>query len=248
MSYLKTLFGEFVDLKGYEDLAYADVCGMTICHSDKKCILDVKPYKNIDDKKIKALQDLFGRALNCGVVIKCDNSRCGFHKGCMELVIKVLKSHNPIANGYFNDAEYDLKGNSLTIKLKKGGVEVLKSENIDREIEKIIRDIFGFECEIIFNNGDFDTEKALESMQQKADEEVRRNAPVPAVKKQSVQSTTPVIKEGFPIYLNTQEPIYGSLIRTNNLQHLKDVTIESGSVTVWGEVFDLEIKETRDKK
>ena len=87
-------------------------------------------------------------------------------------------------------------------------------------------------------------------MQKKADEEIRRerNIPEPQVITQPDEPKPHVVKEGFPLYLETQKPIYGSLIRTGNLQSLIDVGIESGAVTVWGEVFSLEVRTTRDGK
>ncbi|MBQ5678186.1 MAG: PHP domain-containing protein, partial [Clostridia bacterium] len=60
------------------------------------------------------------------------------------------------------------------------------------------------------------------------------------------EGKTHIVKEGIPLYLETQKAIYGNIIRTSKLQKLCDISIESGAVAVWGEVFSLEVRTTRD--
>ena len=167
----------------------------------------------------------------------------GFRTEFMDLVVEILRDKLVVANGYFSGAEYTIQGRELKIDLKKGGKEILTSANCEKEIEKIIKGIFGVEYTItLCQDGDFNTELAVDTMQKKADEEIRRerNIPEPKLPTESGEPKPHVIKEGFPLYLETQKPIYGSLIRTQNLQKLCDVSIESGAVAVWGEVFSLD--------
>ena len=166
-------------------------------------------------------------------------------------VVEILRDKIVVANGYFNNADYEILGRELKVSLKKGGKDILLSANCDKAIERIIKGLFGVDYTVSFSQGeDFNTELALDSMQKKADEEIRRekNIPEPSVPAEPGEPKPHVIKEGFPLYLETQKPIYGNLIRTANLQKLCDVSIESGAVAVWGEVFSLDVRTTRDGK
>ena len=54
--------------------------------------------------------------------------------------------------------------------LKKGGKDILRASNVDDEISKIIREIFGVNLEVTFHQQDFDVEIALDSMQKQMEE------------------------------------------------------------------------------
>ncbi|MGN0569726.1 MAG: PolC-type DNA polymerase III [Candidatus Fimenecus sp.] len=250
MAIFKSLFDGIFDCENNLDIAAAEISGLSISRENGTARLKIKPYRKIGEQRIKALEEELSRALNVKMTVICDETQTGFRTEFMELVIDILKKNNVVANGYFNSAEYSLSNGELTVDLKKGGKEILLNAGCDKEIERIIRSVFGYECKVIFRQENFDTQTALAGMQEKADEEMRRahNIPEPTASAEPGKPKPHVIKEGIPLYLETQKPIYGNLIRTNNIMKLADVNIESGAVTVWGEVFGLDVRTTRDGK
>lgn len=250
MAIVKSLLGEYFDWEKNLDIAYADIVGLSVCYEKCSARLTIKPYKKIPQDRIAALEGELSRAANVNISIVCDETRMGFTTGHTDMLINILKSRNVVANGYFNGADYTLYGKELRISLKKGGKNILEGANCHTELEKIIRAIFGVDITVTFLQSEFNTESAIDEMQKKVDEEIRRekNIPVPTLTAEEGEPKPHVIKEGFPIYLETQKAIYGNLIRHSNLQHLRDVNIESGAVAVWGEVFGVDVRITRDGK
>lgn len=250
MANFKSLFDGIFDCENNLDIAASEISGLSISRENGTARLKIKPYRKIEEQRIKAIQEELSKALNVRMTVICDETRTGFRTEFMELVIDILKKNNVVANGYFNSAEYSLSNGELTVDLKKGGKDILLNAGCDKEIERIIRSVFGYECKVCFRQENFDTQTALAGMQEKADEEMRRAHNIPAPKEAASpgEPKPHVIKEGIPLYLETQKPIYGNLIRTNNIMKLADVNIESGAVTVWGEVFGLDVRTTRDGK
>ncbi len=251
MAIVKSLFGEYFDCTLNMDIAQAEIVGFSVSQEKMSAKLTIKPYRKIEEDRIKALESKLSGAVGVNIEVVCDESRTGFRTEFMSLVVELLRDKIVVANGYFNGAEYEIQGRELKISLKKGGKDILTSANCEKEIERIIKGIFGVEYTVTLSQEeDFNTELALDTMQKKADEEIRRekNIPEPQLPTEPGEPKPHVVKEGFPLYLETQKPIYGSLIRTNNLQTLSDVGIESGAVAVWGEVFSLDVRTTRDGK
>ena len=251
MAIVKSLFGEYFDCTLNMDIAYAEIIGFLVSQEKMSAKLTIKPYRKIEEDRIKALESKLSGAVGVNIGIVCDESRTGFRTEFMDLVVELLRDKVVVANGYFNSAEYIILGRELKITLKKGGKDILLSANCDKEIERIIKGVFGVEYTVtLCQEDDFNTELAVDTMQKKADEEIRRekNIPEPKLPTEAGEPKPHVVKEGFPLYLETQKPIYGNLIRTQNLQKLCDVSIESGAVAVWGEVFSLDVRTTRDGK
>lgn len=248
MAIFEELFGEYIDCKNYQDIAFAEICGLIPLENGTAARLKLKPYKKINDDRIKELEKKLFDALNVKILIACDESRIGFHTGYMDFVTEILKKRVVVANGYFNGAQYSLSGKELNIELKKGGREILVDAGCDKELENIIRNIFDFQCTVTLTQKDFDTEAALDSMQKKADEEMIRTANVsaPTVSHDPDKPKPHKVTEGIPLYLETLKPIYGNVIRASNIQKLNEINIESGAVTVWGEVFGFDVRTTKD--
>ena len=167
MANFKSLMGEYFDCERNLDIAVSEILGLAINESNRTAKLTIKPYRKIEEQRIKALETELSRALSVNITVECDESRTGFHPQFMDVVLEILKSKVYVANGFFNNADYTLSGNELRIDLKKGGKDILLSVECDKEIEKIIRGIFGFECKVTLVQGEYDAETAVDMMQKK---------------------------------------------------------------------------------
>ena len=248
MTTVNKLFGEFFNCDNNLEFAVAEIINFAISREKNSAELTIKPYRIIKEDRIKAFESTLSRATGVNIKVICDESRKGFTREYAELVIEILRDRVAVANGYFNNADYKVENGEFKILLKKGGKDILRASNVDDEIAKIIREIFGVNLEVTFHQYDFDVEIALDSMQKQMEElhnrQIAEENPQAAVTRSDGKPH--IVKEGIPLYLETQKALYGNIIKTSKLQKLCDISIESGAVAVWGEIFSLDVKTTRD--
>ncbi len=245
MKTLKSLFGEVIVWENFLQFAYAEIVSFNARLGDGTAVITLKPYCKIEEQQIKALENELSRAIDVNIELVCDFSRTGFTTEYLPMLISILREKNIVANGYFNDAEYQLDNGKLLVSLKKGGKEILEKADCHKDLEKLIYGIFNVHLNVCFAQNEFNTQEAVVEMQKKVDEEYRREK---GIFVDDGEEKPHEIREGFPLYLETLKPIYGNLCKGAKLQNLKDVNIESGAVTVWGEVFGLDVRTTRDGK
>ncbi|MBR2283772.1 MAG: PolC-type DNA polymerase III [Ruminococcus sp.] len=86
-----------------------------------------------------------------------------FGLDCMEVLVEQLKRVQPLVNGFFNDAEFSLTDDKLTIKLVHGGMDILIKERVGTALCQLIYNQFGkkiavdFEGSSELSNDEFDT-------------------------------------------------------------------------------------------
>ena len=151
------------------------------------------------------------------------------------------KQNFAAANGFLVDAEVQLDSGVFTIRLKQGGAEILEKAGIDRYTAKLLKEIFGIEAKVQFVSEKIDKDefnRVIEEVTLQKREE--NNQSVHPKKKTPVQDY-----EDLPISFTNAQPLYGNVIK-NKPKPLVDVSHEDGMVTVWGEVFSLDVRETRD--
>ena len=85
------LFGEFFDCKNNLDFGVAEIVNFAISRENNRAELTIKPYRTIEDDRIKAFEDELSRATNVNIKIICDESRKGFTTEYAELVIEIVK-------------------------------------------------------------------------------------------------------------------------------------------------------------
>lgn len=249
MALFKDLFGEKFSTDEYLDIAFSDIVSMEV--QGENAVFYINPYRELDENRLSQVAEEIAKSVGVSVKLISKNSRKGFLISYIDKVVSVLRERITVANGYFNGAEYSLNGNEIKIHLKKGGKDILENAECGKEAEKIIRLIFGFECVITFSEDEnFDSQSALNSMQQKADEEYKREHNIPDLPVSTADGTPKehIVIPGIPLYFETLKPLYGNLIRYKNMVALREINIESGAVTVWGRVFGLDVRVTRDKR
>ncbi len=245
MAKFKELFSEYINCDNYMDLAYAEITGMKI--SGDQMDLKIRPYCHIDDNRMDEVSKLLSKKSGAKITLSAQNDSSGFKTEYMDLVLAILKNRKVTANGFFKDAEYKLQGANLDILLKNGGKDILLGDACDKELAGIIHDIFKVEIKIsLIQDEEYNAANHLDSMQQKADEEYKREHNI--IDETLLSEKKHLTINGFPIYFETMKPLYGNNIRYQKIQHLRDIGIESGAVVVWGDIFELDVRNTKDKK
>lgn len=249
MALFKDLFGEKFNTDEYLDIAFSDIVSMEV--QSGNAVFYINPYRELDENRLSQVAEEIAKTVGVSVKLISQNTRKGFLISYMETVISVLRDRVTVANGYFSGAEYSLNGNEIKIHLKKGGKDILENAECGKEAEKVIKLIFGFDCVVVFSEDEnFDSQSALDSMQKKADEEYKREHNIPDLPVSAADGTPKehIVIPGIPLYFETLKPLYGNLIRYKNIVALREINIESGAVTVWGRVFGLDVRVTRDKR
>lgn len=187
-------------------------------------------------------------------------------------LIKELKRRNATLNGTFNDSAVRIEDKDMIITLRHGGMDMLQQKGIDKKLSALIKEEFGLHYHVRFDGVmtiDADSEAYIE--QQKINEEkVLReklleeqelyNMTMQAANahKASSKKAEPLpvqseieIREGTTLFPtcnpDSAVTIYGGHIK-GELFMLKNISAEVGKIVFWGEIFSIDIRDTRDNK
>ena len=176
---------------------------------------------------------------------------------CLPSVIERVRELDASVNGTFRDSTAELKDGKLILTLFHGGAELMQNRRTDQKISETVQEWFGVRVQVEFTgktklkHGD---ESVIERLHVEEEKKIRA-AVVEEVEryeasmKEQAAKRRISIREGqslMPqIIRETARPILGNLPRKEPIP-ISDATIEAGRVTIWGEVFDIESKETRD--
>ncbi len=181
-----------------------------------------------------------------------------FNETYLPNLIEAIKQAGAPVNGFFEGAQAVIEGNVLKINLTHGGKFTLTAGKTDLAIKRIIQKEFGISVEVEFCGV---TEVAAEhKIYQETMAEARKvlNTPIPLARVQGGQGTSKGEKapirtqkitfdfEGLAFEPDSLAVITGRAIKQRPMK-LADVTPESGNVVVWGDIFSIERRETRDK-
>ncbi|MFT9076300.1 PolC-type DNA polymerase III [Ethanoligenens sp.] len=191
-----------------------------------------------------------------------------------------LRAEVAAVNGFFDHCAPALDGNTLTIRLFCGGVELLTGAKCDKALARLIRELFGLHLDIML----VDEKKGLPDEMKTERPASRRDAPPPpweddappvrdddvpppwedAAPPEQEQPPAANAARGMAAASSSKQKVsrrsskgklpveitgvlFGRVVR-GEVQLLENVTQESGKVTVWGDVFGLDVRETRDGK
>ena len=188
-----------------------------------------------------------------------------------ELVTE-LKRRNASLNGTLNDVQVRSSDDTLIITLQHGGKDILLQKGIDKKLSALIKEMFGLTYRIRFDGVltiDAESEAYIEQ-QKTAEENILRQKLLEEQElhemtmkaanahKTSAKKAEPLpvpneieIREGATLYPScipeSAVTVYGGHIK-GSLFQLKNITPESGTIIFWGEIFSIDVRDTRDNK
>jgi len=171
-----------------------------------------------------------------------------------ELVCALREEGLP-ANGFFDGATAQMEGNKLTVTLPRGGAAFLQECNCAEKMSRTILDEFSLPVEVVLRDG----ENADAAAKSEWAEIIRRNqehlaeAARQAASAEAQESAAPQRKktraafdvEGLPLIADSMEMLMGRTIRNRPIP-LKEVNAETGYTVVWGEIFNVNRRESKD--
>ncbi len=193
------------------------------------------------------------------IAIERSFAESDFTKNCFREIFSHLSDENITLRGTFKDAEAELVGNKLIIELAHGGMDLLEAGNVDLRISEIVKLWFGLEISVEFTGKlsiDSADESVIEALrheeEKKRREKVAEEMAVYEAKLDSGPNKRRItVREGADIYPSilpeTAKPLIGGVPK-GKLTDIMDITQDTGSVTIWGEIFEITSRETWDKR
>lgn len=162
---------------------------------------------------------------------------------CAPMLIRAVKENIAAANGFLDSAEFGFADGSVSLTVPDGA-QLLIDAKAPEFLERFIDETFDKRVKVSINSGKtavtIDSPEYVEMQSKNVNIEIPKEAP-PERKKPKQEY------DDLPISLTNAKVIFGSKIKSKPVA-LKGVSIEDGNVTVWGSVFALQIRDTRDGK
>ncbi len=247
-----SLFGEYIDqgIAAYFDSATVESIEASL--SERSVSMLVSFPAPIDSAVIKKARTELIRVmnlhrLNLGIHFPPET----FDINYMTNFVKEIYEHFPASRTILEGATYNLNGDRLTVELAANGKDVLVNlgcdkfirQTIDRRFERLIA------VEFVGNASAQDDIKALEELQKKENQKLAVASPmanpvaaskVPAQKKPKEKTY-----DDLPISITNAKPLFGTPVK-GKPKPIKECLPEDGEVVVWGDVFSLETRESKD--
>ncbi len=156
----------------------------------------------------------------------------------LEDIAKELKSKNGMINGFLNGAGFSLNGETLSIDLKLGGIDIIENSGFVREFEKICKERFNREIKVSFTGKTVNDEPFIPP-------EPPKPKFTPAPKRSNVAAGEPIKtktrydeppSDGLPVYLDSAKPFYGRVDLETKPTPMIDIMADEQHLLVWGEV------------
>ena len=247
-----TLFGEYIDqsVAAYFDCATVESIEASL--AERSVSMLVRFPAPIDFSVIKKAREELIRVmslnrLDFGVHFPPESFDINYMTG----FVKEIYENFPASKSILEGAQYNLSGDRLTVELAANGKDVLVNLGCDKFIQKTVDRRFErlIKVEFVSNVTAQDDIKALEALQKKENEKIQTAAPMVnpvAVSKTPIQKK-PKEKtyEDLPISITNAKPLFGSIVK-GKPKPIRDCLPEDGEVVVWGDVFSLETRESKD--
>ncbi len=171
-------------------------------------------------------------------------------------VLLELRRRIPSLNGVVSDSTVELDDETLEVVLRHGGVEVLKSLGFFSELGKIIREEFGLNFTIGYSgvisissedDAYIENIKHYEETLRRKELIAQTEADVVPRDENAPSQTIEVRKDKFlypAIYPGSSRPLWGRIIKGKTVP-INTLSMDSGKVTVWGDIFNMETKVTK---
>ncbi len=171
-------------------------------------------------------------------------------------LVEELRRRGLCINGFFDNADAMFSDGLLTVKLAHGGYDLLKEMRVPEELVRIVSEEFSRTIEVAFEgclsvseqsktyqNSMKQARAENNAVRQQVAEQVKSAGPAGGAK----AKTAKVLFDAsdMPIETQSMSVVMGKAIKQKPIA-LDEVDAESGRVCVWGDVFSVIRRETRD--
>jgi DNA polymerase-3 subunit alpha (Gram-positive type) len=184
-----------------------------------------------------------------------------FCKESISSAIDYIVTSNMSLKGIFKDSEINIdeENNRVTIELAHGGGELLDHHEIRRNFSNQIKEWFDLSYEfdfcgksVISENNCTEINKAAESeIEKKRVETMDQVNLYESNLKDTTEPLSVSVRKGeylYPklIYASVRD-FYGHVVKKNILP-ISEISPDAGTINIWGEIFNIDVKDTRDNR
>ncbi len=166
-----------------------------------------------------------------------------FSDKCIPQLVRAIKENVAAANGFLENAKITVKDNIIEIFVYNGADILIESGTKDF-VSRYVKDTFGVLVAVEITGEASAKLDSPEYVQMQAD---GIKIEVPVEEDLSKPKEAKQEYDDLPISLTNAKVIYGSKIKSKPVP-LSGISIEDGNVTVWGKVFSLDMRDTKDGK
>ncbi len=179
---------------------------------------------------------------------------CQELKNCWDSIVKYISKKYPLTKTILNKSNIEVKDNKVIVFLNTKNADFLHNYEIDKEIEKIIENIYGLKIKVEFKeNITEDTlkkqSKFLEDLEKHACEDLMNEINVQneiniQIEKQKKDSEKLENQEGTknPLILGRTDKIKDKIVK------ISDLTPDYGRVAIEGKVISVDSRELKNGK
>ncbi len=268
----KDLFARFIDTNDIS-LAFdkAEIAGIIYNRRENRLVINVRLNKLIERNVLYQLEEKIKNSELAPYTVKVKPEFPGhlFHAEYYQELVVELKRQTPTYNGSLNGSYATVNGDKLTVTLQHGGKTILQHKGFDKALQRLIAEEFHLHFDI-----DFDGVLEVDSVQpvsiskrENAIEKENREAVVTKMEdydstmetakskptRQRAEKTekTIEIRSGASLYpqlvTGSYQSVYGTLSKDKPTP-IKDLTQDLGVTHIWGKIFEVESKVTKDGK
>ncbi|MBR4868898.1 MAG: hypothetical protein IKU10_07055, partial [Clostridia bacterium] len=201
----------------------------------------IKTKEYISFRKIEQAEQQVAKALALRAIqfIPTPNAD-RYQKETVLDILEYIKTKKPMTVGVLQEAELSVESGGVTITLAHGGAGVLKTAHLEELFQGQCRRWFGKEITLTVGGGDsLDREEM-----QKREQAIQKKAEEKQEKPKEVKFSGPS-PDGLPYYSESAKLIYGNRM-PKNPKPIRDVSPDDGTACIWGEIFSVESRDTRD--
>ena len=261
---LEQVFSQY-GLKFAPELSDATVNSVRVNRENRTLIIELSPSSLVKRAAVlKAQKDIAGADIGADrVFIKTRYPQELFDTDHFTELAAELKENTPSYNGTLNDAALEQTGaDEYTVMLAHGGAALLEAQGFKAALEGLIFYEFGLTVTILIDGvkelseDDEDYRDSIRNAQQSIDrkklEELNELFSGDGPTRTKAEADAPVqeieVRKGkylLPqIIPSTVAPLYGRVTK-GKLMPISDIAYDTGKATVWGDVFNKEVKTTR---
>ncbi|MDR2655495.1 MAG: PolC-type DNA polymerase III [Oscillospiraceae bacterium] len=258
----KEIFGKFIDIEklgSNADLLDSELEKLDIDEGADALRIYLKPGRLLQKKPLFFAEQFLKRGLDIAFC-RIHTRYCGelFSSKYLPELVQLLRRDNLRVNGFFDGAKASFDGAAFDIALKNGGVDIFNEGGLcERALKKYIFDEFGLDVKISFSGllravrDEFPEPpyesfpEALPPVETPPWEVFPQTPPVSSPKPRQPKNPFDFKKYGF--IPDSQNVVLGRAFG-GELRPISEITSESGKTGVWGDVFHVEKRSSRDEK
>ena len=237
--------GELINAGLREILAGGSVEKIFLDEDTMKLSITARFDRYVEDNYIISAQNEIKSALGINkVVIEPHYHSSAFSDKCVPQLVRAMKENIAAANGFLENAKFDFKEELIEITVFNGA-EILAEAGVKEFLTKYIKETFDLHIAVtVKGEGGAPKLDSPEYVQMQAD---NTKIEMPVVEDEKKPKAPKQEYDDLPISLTNAKVIYGNKIKSKPVP-LNGISIEDGNVTVWGRIFSLDMRDTRDGK